>query len=126
MRTASDLPLPIVRLHHAMGPHQLDGEVDVSATLGSGQVVMTRGLLARGASVLVLPMAERAGAYLSARLAQALDADTGHLLLALDEGADDDTPLPPALADRCAFRVTLKDIPQLAESPCLLTCQRSL
>jgi len=111
MRTVSDLPLSIVRLHPAMGPHQLDGEVDVSATLGSGQVVMTRGLLARGASVLVLPMAERAGAYLSARLAQALDADTGHLLLALDEGTDDNTPLPPALADRCAFRVTLEDIP---------------
>ena len=111
MRTASDLPLPMVRLHPAMGPHQLDGEVDISATLGSGQVVMTRGLLARGRSLLVLPMAERAGAYLSARLAQALDADSGHLLLALDESTQDDTPLPAALADRCAFRIMLEDIP---------------
>lgn len=111
MRTASGLPLQMVRLHPAMSAHQLDGEVDVSATLGSGQVVMTRGLLARGPSLLVLPMAERAGAYLSARLAQALDADSGHLLLALDEGTQDDTPLPAALSDRCAFRIPLEDIP---------------
>lgn len=110
MAAATHLPLPMVRLHPAMGTHQLDGEIDVSATLGTGQVVMTRGLLARGPSMFVLPMAERAGAYLSARLARALDADMSHLLLALDESTQDDTPLPAALADRCAFRVTLDDV----------------
>jgi len=110
MHAAGTLPLPRVRLHPAMAAQLLDGDVDVSATLGSGTVVMQRGLLARGPSMLVLPMAERASAYLSARLGQALDGGEGHLLLALDESAEDDEALPAALADRCAFRITLDDV----------------
>jgi magnesium chelatase subunit D len=93
-----------------MSKQVLDGDVDVSATLGSGTVLMQRGLLARGPSMLVLPMAERASVYLSARLGQALDASEGHLLLALDESAENDEALPARLADRCAFEVILDDI----------------
>lgn len=110
MQAARSLRLPHVRLHPVMTKRVLDGDVDVSATLGSGTVLMQRGLLARGPSMLVLPMAERASVYLSARLGQALDASEGHLLLALDESAENDEALPARLADRCAFEVILDDI----------------
>lgn len=110
MQAARSLRLPHVRLHPVMTKQVLDGDVDVSATLGSGTVLMQRGLLARGPSMLVLPMAERASVYLSARLGQALDASEGHLLLALDESAENDEALPARLADRCAFEVILDDI----------------
>ena len=110
MQAARSLRLPHVRLHPVMTKQVLDGDVDVSATLGSGTVLMQRGLLARGPSMLVLPMAERANVYLSARLGQALDASEGHLLLAQDESAENDEALPARLADRCAFEVILDDI----------------
>ena len=110
MQAARSLRLPHVRLHPVMTKQVLDGDVDVSATLGSGTVLMQRGLLARGPSMLVLPMAERASVYLSARLGQALDASEGHLLLAQDESAENDEALPARLADRCAFEVILDDI----------------
>lgn len=110
MQAARSLRLPHVRLHPVMTKQVLDGDIDVSATLGSGTVLMQRGLLARGPSMLVLPMAERASVYLSARLGQALDASEGHLLLALDESAENDEALPARLADRCAFEVILDDI----------------
>ena len=110
MQAARSLRLPHVRLHPVMTKQVLDGDVDVSATLGSGTVLMQRGLLARGPSMLVLPMAERASVYLSARLGQALDASEGHLLLALDESAENEKALPARLADRCAFEVILDDI----------------
>lgn len=110
MQAASALSLPRIRLHPAMTAQLLDGDVDVSATLGSGTVVMQCGLLTRGPSLLVLPMAERASPYLSARLGQALDTGEGHLLLALDESAEEDEALPAGLADRCAFRISLDDL----------------
>ncbi|MGB3247168.1 MAG: magnesium chelatase subunit D [Sulfitobacter sp.] len=110
MAAANALPLPSVRLHPHMTPQMLDGDLDVSATLQGGTMVMHEGLLDRDPSLLILPMAERAGTYISARLGQSLDSDQGHVLLAFDEGADDDEHLPPSLADRAAFQINLEGL----------------
>ena len=96
---------PHTRLYPTMTAEALDGGIDVSATLGSGTLTHTRGLLARDGT-FVLAMAERAEPYIAARLAAMLDRLAGQTLVALDEGVDDEA-LPPALADRLAFRVDL-------------------
>lgn len=101
------LPLPQVRLHPAMGDEALFGGLDLSGTLAAGRVVAARGLLARPGA-FVLPMAERAGAGLAARLGMMLDAGGG-CLIALDEGAEDEA-LVPGLAERLAFGVDLSDV----------------
>ena len=95
------------RLHPALSNEALDGGIDVAATLNSGTLTQTRGLLARK-GVFVLAMAERAEPYMAARLAATLDQQQGHSLIALDEGIEDEA-LPPALSDRLAFRVDLED-----------------
>ncbi len=110
MAAAAFLPYPAVRLHPQMTSQMLDGDLDVSATLRGSTIVMQKGLLDRGPAVLVLAMAERAEPYVAARLAQTLDGNTDHILIALDEGADDDENLPLTLADRTAFQVTLDGI----------------
>ncbi len=101
------LPLPLVRLHPAMGDDALFGGLDLSGTLAAGHMVAAQGLLARPAA-FVLPMAERAGTGLAARLGMMLDAGGG-CLIALDEGAEDEA-LVPALAERLAFGVDLSDV----------------
>ncbi|MEQ6250740.1 magnesium chelatase subunit D [Sulfitobacter sp. HNIBRBA3233] len=105
---ARALPLPLTRLHPAMGAEALEGGIDVSATLSGGTLTRTRGLLATPAT-LVLAMAERAQPFLAARIAATLDAGTGHVLIALDEGTQDEA-MPPALSDRLAFCVDLSDV----------------
>ena len=95
------------RLHPAMNAEALDGGIDVSATLSAGTLTHTHGLLARN-GMFVLAMAERVESYTAARLAATLDQQSGQTLVALDEGIEDEA-LPPALADRLAFRVDLED-----------------
>jgi len=95
------------RLHPNMGSDALDGGIDVSATLSSGTLTSTRGLLSRGGT-FVLAMAERAEPYTAARLAATLDQQNGQTLIALDEGIEDEV-VPPTLADRLAFHVDLED-----------------
>ncbi len=102
------LPLPLTRLHPAMTGEALDGGIDLSATLNAGTLTQTRGLL-DAPSTLVLAMAERADPYLAARLSATLDRCAGHLVIALDEGLDDEA-IAPALADRMAFHVDLDGI----------------
>ncbi|MBK1636758.1 magnesium chelatase subunit D [Rhodovulum adriaticum] len=104
------LPLPQKRLHPSIGDEQLFGGIDLTATLASGRVVERKGILADPA-VLVLPMAERSQPGLAARLAGALDQGTGHCLIAMDEGAEPDETLPPALTDRLALHVDLDALP---------------
>jgi len=104
------LPLPLCRLHPTLGADALDGSVDVAATLSSGAMVAQRGLLDRADSAFVLPMAERAAPLLVSRLARLLDDATGHLVVALDEGAEPEETLAPALRDRLAFHVDLEGI----------------
>ena len=100
----------LLRLHPAMTSNDLDGGTDLMATLNSGALVMQRGLFDCCPAVLMLPMAERTTPYMSARVAQTLDSDCGHMLIALDEGVDEDEVLPIGLADRLAFEVSLDDI----------------
>jgi len=98
------------RLHTNIADDALFGGIDLSATLATGQLTRTRGIL-RDPAVLILPMAERASAALAARLAGALDRPTGLALIALDEGAEADETLPTALAERLAIHIDLTDQP---------------
>jgi magnesium chelatase subunit D len=102
------LPLPLTRLHPAMTGEALDGGIDLSATLNAGTLTQTRGLL-NAPSTLVLAMAERAEPYLAARLSATLDRCAGHLVIAMDEGLEDEA-IAPSLADRLAFHVDLDGI----------------
>lgn len=104
------LSLPLCRLHPLLDAEALDGGVDVASSLSSGTMVAQRGLLDRGPSCYVLPMAERAGPLVVSRLASLVDSHVGHLLVALDESAEDGEGTAPALLDRLAFQVTLDDI----------------
>jgi magnesium chelatase subunit D len=111
----ADLPLPLRKLHPSLGDDALFGGLDIAATLAAGRPVRSEGLLARP-SALVLTMAERCPAGLAARLGQALDAP-GPCLIALDEGADAEEALPPALADRLALFLTLDGIAEAEATP---------
>lgn len=94
----------MVRLGPNVDDLHLFGGVDVAATLSSGTVIRTAGLLARS-RVLCLAMAERCPPDLAAKLAQYLDAHPDAVLLALDEGAEENEHLPALLEERLAFRI---------------------
>lgn len=104
------LPLPQRRLHPTIADDALFGGLDLAATLATGQPVLQAGLLAQP-SALILAMAERCMPGLAARLAAALD-NPRHCLIALDEGAEADDILPPALSDRLSLFLDLTDIAQ--------------
>ena len=112
------LPLPQRRLHPGVDDATLYGGVDLSATLANGHLVRAAGLLASPAAV-ILTMAERCPAGLAARLARVLD-DPGFCLVALDEGAEPDEALAPALADRLALFLDLDGIPAADTFPLTL------
>lgn len=105
------------RLYPEIGDADLFGGLDLTETLRLGRPVRREGLLHRHRS-LILPMAERAGPGLAARLGQILDAGA-HCLIALDEGAEEAERLPPALSDRLAVRIDLDGLraADLAEGP---------
>lgn len=103
------------RLHPNIGDDALFGGIDLAATLDSGALTRTRGLLDRP-GILLLPMAERAKPGLAARLAHALDAGGGLSLVALDEGAAPEERLPEALADRLAIHIDLGE-QRLSDAP---------
>ncbi|WP_147127682.1 magnesium chelatase subunit D [Shimia ponticola] len=109
LRGLSALPYATRKLHNAISDDQLFGGIDLGATLAAGREVRSVGLLDQSAT-LVLPMAERCEPGLAARLAQALDTKTGHCLIAMDEAANADEGLPPALRDRLAFHIDLEEI----------------
>lgn len=104
------LSLPTCRLHPLLDADALDGGVDVASSLSSGTMIAQRGLLDRGQSCFILPMAERASPLLVTRLAATLDGARGHMLVALDEGAEDDEGTAHALLDRLAFHISLEDV----------------
>ncbi len=118
------------RLHPGIGDDALFGGIDLAATLAGGHVVRTSGILGQPA-VLLMPMAERVNPGLAARLAGALDGRGGLSLIALDEGAEPEETLPPALADRLAIHLdladqSLTDAPDLALDPADLAEARAL
>ncbi|MDJ0858506.1 MAG: magnesium chelatase subunit D [Dinoroseobacter sp.] len=100
------------RMPPKIGDDHLFGGVDLSATLSSGCLVRTSGLLGGGPALLLAPMAERMAPGLAARLSQSLDAGAGHALIALDEGADPDERLPASLADRLGIHLDLEGLAQ--------------
>lgn len=103
----TQLPLPLCRIHPSIDDTSLFGSVDLAATLASGHIARTSGILSSPAAI-VLTMAERATPGLAARLARTLD-DTGFCLIALDEGTDDEQLLP-ALSDRLGLFLDLEQV----------------
>lgn len=92
------------RLHPSISDEQLFGGLDLSATLNSNQIIENKGILSDPCT-MVIGMAERCGSDLAAKLAHQMDRDVGHCLIALDEGAEPDETLPPALAERLPFHI---------------------
>ena len=103
-------PRPCRRLHPGISDEALFGGVDHLATLASGSLVRSQGLIGSEPLALILPMAERAEAGLAARLAMTIEA--GHCLVALDEGDGTEATLAPALAERLALHLDLDGLPQ--------------
>ena len=96
------------RMAPSMPDDALFGGIDLAATLDTGVLTQTKGLLA-DPGVLFLPMAERVGPGLAGRLAGALDARSGLSVIAFDEGAEPGERAPDALLDRLALHVDLTD-----------------
>jgi magnesium chelatase subunit D len=93
------------RIHPNIDDTALYGGVDLSATLASGHLTRTQGILSQ-TTPLILTMAERCPPGLSARLARWLD-DPHTCLIALDEGAEPEESLPSALTDRLGLFLDL-------------------
>ncbi|MEO1704336.1 MAG: magnesium chelatase subunit D [Pseudomonadota bacterium] len=108
LSAAARLPQPQRKVPHTVTSEDLNGGLDIAATLAAGHEIRSKGILATE-GMLVLPMAERLEAGLAACLSQALDIGR-HVLLALDEGVDERETLSPALADRLAFHLDLDGI----------------
>jgi magnesium chelatase subunit D len=96
------------RIHPGIDDTSLFGGVYLAATLATGQLRRSAGLLADPAPV-ILTMAERCPPGLSARLSRWLD-DAGPCLIALDEGAEPEETLPSALTDRLGLFLDLGDL----------------
>lgn len=89
---------------------RLTGGLDLAATLAAGRPVRTAGLLDRDVT-LILPMAERIEAGPAALIGQGIDAGVT-TAIALDERAEPEEALPPALADRLGLVVMLDGLGQ--------------
>ena len=116
LREALPVGAPMRRVPLNVDDERLLGGIDLTATLASGRPVTSRGLLAEatGGAVLV-PMAERLSDATAGRLAAALDTGAPFVLVALDDGLDDERP-PVALMERLAFWVELSDARRDAQS----------
>lgn len=95
-------PLGLRKIHPTITDDQLFGGLDLAATLNASQVIENKSFFHSKCNAL-LTMAERCGPDLAAKLAQQLDAGDGHLIVALDEGAEPDEHAPAALVERFAF-----------------------
>ena len=113
---------PCLRMPAGIGDARLLGGLDLTATLAMGRPVAERGLLAEAdGGVLIVAMAERAGAATAAKLCSVLDAGavtverdgialtipTRFAIVALDEGITADERPAAALTDRLALRLDL-------------------
>lgn len=92
------------KIYPAISHDQLFGGIDLAATLESSQLIENESFFIRKCTI-VLTMSERCGVALAAKLAQELDKDAGHLIIALDEGAEQDEHTPPALAEQLALHI---------------------
>lgn len=114
---------PLRRVPIGVSADRLIGGVDLAATLSSGRLVAERGVLAAAdGGIVVLPMSERATVSVRTTLCEVLDSgslqvardgigalhDVRIVAVLLDESVDDEA-IHPALTDRVAFRLALKD-----------------
>lgn len=121
---------PVVRLPLHITDDRLLGGLSLPATLRAGRVVAERGVLAEAhGGVVIVAMAERLGAHVTAHLCGALDRGELSLerdgiaaivacrfgVVALDEGIDDERA-PAALRDRLAFQIDLSSLDARATS----------
>ena len=105
----ADAPMRRIPLH--VDDQRLLGGLDLGATLSTGQVVTSTGLLAEAArGMIVVPMAERMADGTAARIAAAIDAGAGFVTVALDDGLEPEEYPPVALAERLAFWVDLEHL----------------
>ncbi|MBY0335831.1 MAG: magnesium chelatase ATPase subunit D, partial [Acetobacteraceae bacterium] len=101
---------PWRRMPPSIQDDALLGGLDLPATLAARRPVHRAGLLAEAAAgAIAVPMAERLTRALAARLLKGQE-EHGFALLALDEGRDDEA-VPPAIADRLAFLLELREVP---------------
>ncbi len=120
---------PIRRVPIGVSADRLIGGVDLAATLHSGRLVSERGVLAAAdGGVVVLPMCERATVSVRTTLCEVLDSgtlqvardgigithDARVLAVLLDESVEDEV-VHPALVDRVAFRLPLRDAIETAD-----------
>jgi magnesium chelatase subunit D len=113
------------RLPPGVTDDRLLGGIDLVATLSSGRPVVQNGVLVEAdGGIVIVPMAERLTAGVSARIAGVLDRGDVSIeregigrrvpthvgIVALDEGATQDEQLPRVLADRLAFHIDLDGI----------------
>lgn len=96
--------LDLLRIHPTVADEQLFGGLDIAATLKSSEVVVNTGFFSSPCAA-ILTMAERCPPELAAKLAQQLDHDAGHCIVAVDEGVNADEVTPPALSERLPFHV---------------------
>ncbi|MBY0329105.1 MAG: magnesium chelatase ATPase subunit D, partial [Acetobacteraceae bacterium] len=128
LRAALPVDAPWRRLPPDVPDSRLLGGLDLAATLRTGRAVAERGVLAAAdGGAVVLALAERTAAGVTARLAGVMDRGsvdiqrdglamcwpTRFALVALDEGIGDERA-PPALCDRLAFTLALDDLPPRA------------
>jgi magnesium chelatase subunit D len=124
LRAALPAGTPWQRVPSHIGDERLLGGIDLAGTLRRGHLVMQPGVLAQAhGGVVVLAMAERCGAGVAARIAQAVDTGTTRLqhagaavaspacigVVALDEGMADDAPLQATLSERLGIDLRLVD-----------------
>jgi magnesium chelatase subunit D len=124
MRGGLPAGAPMRRIPAHIDDDRLLGGIDLTSTLALGRAVSRTGLLAEAnGGVVVVPMAERLSDAVAGRLAAVID--TGEvvverdgaalrgpakfLVAALDDGAETDERVPPALAERLAFWIDLTD-----------------
>ncbi len=120
LRRALPMGAPLLRCAPSADESRLLGGLDVAATLTAGRPVHEAGVMARASGgVLQIPGAERLTTRAAALLASVLDGGVPQaagsdvrerpapLVVAADEGTDEDVTVPDALADRLAFRLVL-------------------
>jgi magnesium chelatase subunit D len=94
---------PVAKIPSNVDTERLLGGLDLTATLASGQSVMSAGLLDSAAGgVVIVPMAERIQANVAAHIAQAMDGGDIAAIL-LDDSQEPDEAPPQVLTERMAF-----------------------
>lgn len=116
-RLTSSCDIQVLKAPANISAEQLLGSLDVEASLQSGSLVMSKGLLERvHGNLLLLPMVERMDLQAIALISQALDEknvfnqSTHFGVIAFDESDSVDESISPRLLDRLAFELYLDQL----------------